>query len=37
MVQHMHDIIFEATKFVGGATQYLSLIYDEVSIIDNQN
>jgi len=37
MVQHMHDIIFEATKFVGGTTQYLSLIYDEVSIIDNQN
>jgi hypothetical protein len=37
MVQHMHDIIFEATKFVGGTTQYLSFIYDEVSIIDNQN
>jgi hypothetical protein len=37
MVQHMHDIIFEATNFVGGASQYLSFTYDEVSIIDNQN
>jgi hypothetical protein len=37
MAQHMHGIILEATQFAIGATQYLSLICDEVSTIDNQS
>jgi hypothetical protein len=37
MVQHMHGIILEATKFVVGVVQYLSFTCDEVSIIDNQS
>jgi hypothetical protein len=37
MVQHMHGIILEATQFDIGTTQYLSLICDEVSTIDNQS
>jgi hypothetical protein len=37
MAQHIHGIILEATQFAIGATQYLSLICDEVSIIDNQS
>ncbi len=37
MAQHMHGIILEATQFVIGATQYSSLICDEISTIDNQS
>jgi hypothetical protein len=37
MAQHMHGIILEATQFAIGATQYLSFICDEVSIIENQS
>ncbi len=37
MVQHMHDIILEATKFIIGVAQYLSITCDEVSTIDNQS
>jgi hypothetical protein len=37
MVQHMHDIILEATKVVVGIAQYLSFTCDEVNTIDNQN
>jgi hypothetical protein len=35
MVQHMHDIALEATKFVVGVAQFISLTCDEVSTIDN--
>jgi hypothetical protein len=37
MAQQMHGIILEATKFVIGTTPYLSLICDDVNIIDNQS
>ncbi len=37
MVQHMHGIIFKATKPTMGTSQYLSLICDEISTIDNQS
>jgi hypothetical protein len=37
MAQHMHGIILEVTQFAIGATQYLSLICDEVNTIDNQS
>jgi len=37
IAQHMHGIILEATQFAIGATQYSSLICDEVSTIDNQS
>jgi hypothetical protein len=37
MVQQMHGIILEATKFVVGVAQYLSLTCDEVSTTDNQS
>ncbi len=33
MVQHMHVIILEATKFVIGITYYLSFTCNEVNII----
>jgi hypothetical protein len=35
MVQHMHDIALEATKFVVGVAQFISLTCDEVNTIDN--
>jgi hypothetical protein len=37
MVQNMHEIILEATKYTIGAAQYLSRTCDEVSTIDNQS
>jgi hypothetical protein len=37
MVQHMHGTVLEATKSNVGATQFISLTYDEVSTIDNQS
>jgi hypothetical protein len=37
MAQHMHDIVLEATKFVVGIVNYLSLTCDEVNTIDNEN
>jgi hypothetical protein len=35
MVQHMHGIVLEATKFVVGVAQFISLTCDEVNTIDN--
>jgi hypothetical protein len=37
MAQHMHGIVLEATKFVVGTTNYLSLTCDEVNTIDLYN
>jgi hypothetical protein len=35
MVQHMLDIVLEATKFVVRTAQFISLTCDVVSTIDN--
>jgi hypothetical protein len=35
MVQHMHDIVLEATKSTIGIVSYLSLTCDEINTIDN--
>ncbi len=35
MVEHMHGIVLEATKYVVGMTNYSSLTYDEINTIDN--
>jgi hypothetical protein len=35
MVQHMHDIVLEATKATIGVAWYMWFTYDEVITIDN--
>jgi hypothetical protein len=35
MVQHMHDIVLEATKVIIGVVWYMWFTYDDVSTIDN--
>jgi hypothetical protein len=37
MVQHIQNMVLDATIFVITTTQYIYLTCDEVSIIDNQS
>ncbi len=37
MVQHMHNIVLEATIFAIIVVRYISLTCDEVSLIDTQS